>query len=469
MTRSLLLIAICAVFLTLSSHSLAQSPPDPRPVLGSAFVDNASYEFLRGLCDNAGGRLVGSKQNAMAMDILQRELTALGVESRREPFSFPGFVRGDDEVRMLAPIDRKLRAVALGYTEKTPAFEAGLVSVGQGAEEDYARLDVKGLIALANSEHVPDRPELLRYEVIDIAARHGARAVLFINDKSGGMTMVGVANFQGTPSPVPAYSLTFEEGKWLQRLVEHKEQVRMRITTESHCARLESANIVATFPGTRPDKIVIGAHFDSWDVSQGAIDNGIGSAILLDVARLLHRFAGTRLYTVECVWFNGEELGLIGAKRYVERHGGERIAAMINMDMTGSPTGFTAMGYDAVVPFLESFTARMNGFNLSSKIHNSPWTNSDHQAFMLAGIPTISPLGKLEPEQVKHYHDLGDTFDKVDRKQLSEAAGVVAVLALEMADNADLVWTRRSPAETVEFLKKHKLEERLRKQKEWPF
>jgi Iap family predicted aminopeptidase len=469
MMHTALMLALLLGLFAAATPVHAQARADWRPIIGSAFVDNASYGMLRRLCDEAGGRLVGSRQNEKAMDILTEELMKLGCSARREPFTFAGFIRGDDRLQVLTPVDRTLRAVALGYTNKTPAIEANLAYLGQGAEEDYAGVEAKGVVVLATSEQQPGRKELLRYEAIDIAAHHGARAILFINDKPGGQTLVGVANFQGNPAPIPAFSITFEEGKWLQRLLENGSTVPMRIVTNSRCSQLESANVVTTFPGTRPDKIVIGAHFDSWDVSQGAIDNGVGSAILFDVARLLRRFSATNAYTIECVWFNGEELGLIGAKRYVERHRGEKIAAMINMDMTGSPTGFTAMGYDPVVPFLQSLADSLNGFNLSSKIHNSPWTNSDHQSFMLAGIPTISPLGHLEADQVRHYHDFGDTFDKVDKKQLSEAAAVVAILALELANNPDIPWTRRTDPETIEFLKKHKLDERLRKQKEWPF
>ena len=468
-SMSVIFTGIGLIVVFLISTAGAQETEGWYPLIGSAFVDNASYDVLRRLCDEAGGRLVGSAQNEKAMDILSEELAKQGCAVHREPFTFPGFVRGTDEVRMLTPINRTLRAVALGYTDQTPALEAQLLYVGQGAEEDYKGIEAKDRVVLASSEKQPGRTELLRYEVIDIAATHGARAILFINDKSGGVTLVGVTNFQGNPSPIPAFSVTSEEGNWLRRLAENKRAVTMRVTTNSHCAPLNSANLVVTMPGKLHDKIVIGAHFDSWDVSQGAIDNGIGTAILFDVARLIHRFSPENLYTIECVWFNGEELGLIGAKKYVEVHRREPIAAMINMDMTGAPTGFSAMGNDIAVPFLKSLAERLNGFNLSTTIHNTPWTNSDHQAFIMAGIPTFTPLGHLEPDMTRYYHDFGDTFDKVDKKSLSETAAVVSILATEMANTTDVNWKRRSEQETIEFLKKHKLDERLKKQKEWIF
>ncbi|MBL0177218.1 MAG: Zn-dependent exopeptidase M28 [Ignavibacteria bacterium] len=189
------------------------------------------------------------------------------------------------------------------------------------------------------------------------------------------------------------------------------------------------------FPGASAQKIVVGAHFDGWDVGQGAVDNGIGSAILFDVARLLKRYSPANDLTVEGVWVNGEEVGLVGSKKYVEMHYKDSIVAMINMDTTGSPTSFSAGGTDALVPFLERIAKALNGFSISPSIGNSAGTNSDHQPFMLHGIPTIAVWGKLDPDMVSHYHDLGDSFDKVSKRYLSDAAAVASVLAREMANS----------------------------------
>jgi Iap family predicted aminopeptidase len=278
-----------------------------------------------------------------------------------------------------------------------------------------------------------------------------------------------MANFQNKPSPIPAFSLTYEEGAWLKRLCQAGKPPRMGITTRSSMRVVESANAVVTFPGRSARTLVLGAHFDGWDVGQGAVDNGIGSAILFEVARLLRRYSPDNALTVECVWFNGEEVGLVGSKKYVEMHGKDSIVAMINMDMTGSPTSFSAGGTDALVPFLETIARQLNGFNISPSIGNSAGTNSDHQPFMLHGIPTVAVWGKLDPDMVRYYHDLGDSFDKVSKRYLSDAAAVVSVLAREMANATSLTLRRRTPAETVEFLKKQGLEDRLRKQKEWIF
>jgi Zn-dependent M28 family amino/carboxypeptidase len=462
-------ISAAMLILILGGGAAAQSPALHQRMAGTAFLDNASHDMLRRLSDEAGGRWIGSPQNEQAMRILMEELRAQGLTPRRETFNVPGWVRGADEVRMTVPSDRVFRAVALGYTDRTPAFEAALAWVNRGFAEDFDSCDIDGRIALVTQEGVAGKESPLRSEVIRRAAAAGARAVLFVNEKKGGLVFCGMGNFQGDPAGVPAYSITWEEGQRLKRLLDRGVPVRMRITTGSHCTPVESANIVCTLPGRIDEKIVVGAHFDSWDVGQGSVDNGVGTAVLFDVARVLAALAPTNERTIEFVWFNGEEMGLWGSRKYVEMHRDDKITAMVNMDMTGSPRGFSAMGNDHFLPLLRELLAEFRGCEMSSGVINALWTNSDHQPFMLAGIPTITPLGHLDRETVATYHDFGDTFDLVNKRYLSETAGVVAILCYELANRVSIPYLRRTAAETMEYLRKGNLEERLKRQGEWLF
>ena len=362
MKSTLRFLVVALVFVHVAC---GQSTELRQRMAGSAFLDNASYDMLMRLSDEAGGRWIGSAQNELGMRILMEELRKHGLEPRLERFTVPGWVRGKDEVRMLEPSERVFRAVALGYVDRTPAFEAALAWGNRGYAGDFDSLRVNGAVALVTQEALSGREELLRAEAIANAAKAGARAILFINDKKGRMTLSGMSNFHGAPAAIPAYSLTWEEGQRLRRLLTRGVPVRMRISTESHCLPVESANVVCTLPGTRPEKIVVGAHFDSWDVGQGSIDNGLGTAILFDVARILRALAPSNERSIELVWFNGEEMGLWGARKYVQMHADEAIAAMINMDMTGSPRGFNAMGSDHLVPVLADLAAGLRGFDMS--------------------------------------------------------------------------------------------------------
>ncbi|MGD9489164.1 MAG: M28 family peptidase [Calditrichaceae bacterium] len=436
-------------------------------MIGSAYLDNQSYGVLERICDEAGGRPAGSEQNEKAISILKAELESIGFRVNLEKFQMPGWVRGNDVVQIKEPVNLKLQAAALGYVDRVPVFESRVVYAGYGSEETFRNLTVKNRIVLVSSEKPPLGKELMRSEIIELAGKYGAKAVLFINRKPGGLNLAGTGNFQGTPTAVPAYSLTFEEGKRLARLLEKNIPVTIRIDTRSFCKEIETSNLTVTIPGKVKDKIVVGAHLDSWDLSQGGIDNGLGTAILFDVARILKKYSPDNYYTIEFVWFNGEELGLWGAKNYAGIHHDDPVVAMINMDMTGTPTGFNAMGFDYLLPFLQSLKDKLNGFELKNGVISRPWTNSDHMPFLLKGIPVIGLQAHLDESMVKYYHSHGDSFDKVNKKYLSDAAAVVSILVKELANDSEIPLKRLTDTETANMLIKFDLYDRLERQGEW--
>jgi Iap family predicted aminopeptidase len=463
------MFAFCVVSLSslFPNAAYADDSSVRKALLGSAYTTHEGYRVLQRICDEAGGRLPGSPPDAQALRILGEELARNGVSSRQESFTMPGWVRGEDLIEILTPARKKLRAAALGYTDHHPPLEAAVAWGGFGRTEDLA--GVPGRFALVTSEAPREGDAPLRLEAIENAARAGAKGVLFINDKPGGLVLTGVGNFQGKPNPVPAYSITLEEGKWLRRLLEAGREVRLRVATASRCTLVQTANLVATLPGRRKATIVVGAHVDSWDISQGAVDNGIGSAILFEAARLLSMHSPINQYSIEFVWFNGEELGLWGSKAYLQRHKKDSIAAMINLDMTGRPTGINVMGFDELTPLCRELMDSLKGFDWSGGVISTPWTNSDHEPFLLEGIPSLTMMGSLEKESVFHYHDFGDTFDKVDHSALVDASAGIAALVHLLANNTRVPYRIKSVPERIETFKGSGMEKRLRRQGEWPY
>lgn len=465
--KSGLLIAL--IVLAFSSDSLSEKNDIWYDIIGSAYLDNTSYKVLERICDEAGGRHAGTNKNEKAMSILIEELQKIGLQPKVERFGFNGWVRGNDVVEMIEPTDRDLRAVALAFVDSAPPFAAEVIYMEHGFPEDFEQRDAKGKIALVNESHPSGKEKLLRYEIIEIAADHGTKAVLFINDKEGGIVQDGVSNFQQQPALVPAFSITKEDGMRMVRLLDRDISVKIRIDPNSYCRKSETGNIVVSFPGKSDKKIVVGGHFDSWDLGTGGVDNGHGTAILFDIARLLNTYSPQNEYSIDLVWFNGEELGLLGSKNYVKVHGKEDILAMINMDMTGSPTGFNAMGYDEFVPFFEGLADDLDGFNMSNGVTSRPWTNSDHMYFMFDGIPSFTLHAHLDKPMYWYYHDYSDTFDKVNIRYLSDAAAIISILTYELANGIDLPYRRYSDRETMQMLIDNNLDDRLKRQKEWIF
>jgi Iap family predicted aminopeptidase len=463
--KRLLILPFIIFHLFSSGISFAQKE-EWKDILTFSFFGNRGYEILEKICDEAGGRLAGTIANSKALQILVEEGRKDSLPIKLEFFSFPGWRRSEDTVSLKFPYSKTFRTVGLGYNDKSGTIEAPVIFANYGYEEDYENLDANGKIVLVTQERPKNREELLRYEAIEIASQKGAKAILFMNDRQGGLVLAGVGNFQGHPNPIPAFSITYEDGQMLKRLISKGITPIISVKSNSFCKPDTSYNAILTIDGKLKKKIVVGAHFDSWDISQGAVDNGVGIATLYEIARNLTRFTNYN-YTIEIVWFNGEELGLWGSKKYVEKHKDE-VALMINLDMPGDPTGFNTMGFTFLDTFAINLVRLLEGYNLRDGVVSKPWTNSDHMYFMFEGIPTITPLGWMDESMYHHYHDFGDTFDKVNKRYISNSAAIISLLVYELA-TSNFEFQQLKREEVKELLKRNGLEKRLRKQKEWKF
>jgi len=420
-----------------------------------SFEDAAgeAHAMLARLCDDHGGRLTGSKANNNALDQLAAELRALGLEPRIDSFSMPGWQRGNDRVDLLEPIARPLRVAALAYTQPHEAFEAGVIKIGKGTPEEYTD-SVHGKIGLLD----PSTPLQTRV-YIRTAAEKGLRGILFINREGGGQLLARTGSFIGEPLPLPVYSIAQEEGRWIERLLDRGRPVRVRMETRSHCLEVKTANLSVTIPGRSPERIIVGAHFDSWDLGQGALDNGLGIAQLFAIA---HALRGRDLArTVEIVWFNGEEQGLWGSRHAAAALGDTPVVAMINLDMVGVPIAVNALGDASLLTALERWNAGLGDRKLPQGVENINWFGSDHMPYQLAGVRAISFNAPIPRESVRFYHDFGDTIDKLPQQIVVDSTTVIGDLVLALAADAELEAFRRDPGDTQRMFKDLKLGGRL--------
>jgi hypothetical protein len=455
----------CGAFALCAAPLSAQPAPAPLPVVTALLADTSGYDLLGRLCDDFGGRLTGSPASEAAMNALVGELRTLGLKPELQKFTMPGWVRGDDEVTMVAPLPapRRLRVAALSYTQPHAPFEAEIVDIGQGRDEDFAKIDARGKIGLlAANTSVPRG----LYE--KAAVERGMRGVLFINREGGGQLLARTGAFSGEPLKIPVYSLAQEEGKWIGRLLARGQSVRLRMHTRSHCQTVETTNLIVRFPGRTAEKIVLGAHFDSWDLGQGAMDNGIGLAQLFALAKYLAAHPADRLRPIELIWYNGEEQGLWGSRHAAAVARKEPIAAMVNLDMVGYPLSVNACGDEALVPLLTRFAATMPVERLREGVKNVAWLASDHTPYQLDGVNVITFGAHIDREVNRYYHDVADTFDKSDPKMIAESAATIGALALFLADAPDLTAARRSPAAVADLVKIHGLAPRLTAMGLWP-
>lgn len=421
------------------------------------------HDFLTRLCDDFGGRMTGSAGNVGAMQRLAAELSALGYTPEQQNFSMPGWERGDDRVEVVAPLARRLRVASLSYTQPHAAFEAAAVDLGDARAADLDKLETRGRIGV-----LAPSTALQTSEIVAMAVARGLRAVLFIDREGGGQLLARTGSFTGAPLPLPIYSVTQEEGRWLQRLLARGTAVRVRLETKSRCVDTKTANLRVVIPGRVTSRVIVGAHFDSWDLGQGAMDNGIGIAQLYALALAL-RDAKPH-HTVELIWFNGEEQGLFGSRHAALQLGNTPIAAMINLDMVGVPIGVNALGDDSLVPALERWhAARGETKRLPKGVENINWLASDHTPYQLAGVRTITFNAPIPRESVRHYHDMADTIDKVSPQLIDDSAAIIVELVRTLANDGALKAERRAPEETEKLFTRFGLEKRMKAMGLWPF
>ncbi|MEO6874377.1 MAG: M28 family peptidase, partial [Opitutaceae bacterium] len=433
-------------------------------MVAAALSDNSGTEFLTHLCDDFGARMTGSENNNKALERTVGELKKLGVRVRLEKFTMPGWVRGDDEAVMTAPVKRKLRVASLSYTQPHRKFEAEVVDILAGREEDFAGLITKGKIGL-----LAPNAALSSRQIQAAAIAHGLRAVLFTDRVGGGQLLARTGSFNGEPLTIPIYGITQEEGLWMARLLKRGEKVSVSLQTRSYCQPIDTANIVVTFPGRTADLIVAGAHFDSWDLGQGATDNGLGTAQLYSLAKLLQKYSPQNLRTIELVWFNGEEEGLFGSRYHAPRLKDRPVTAMLNLDMVGFPLVVNSLGYDELLPALQRFDDSLGARKLKEGVGNINWFGSDHTSFQLEGIPSLTLGGRIEPDVVRYYHDFGDTVEKVDPRMIPETSATIAALIYRLANDPELRTVRYTPTETALLFRKFDLEKRMKGLGLWPF
>jgi Iap family predicted aminopeptidase len=298
-------------------------------------------------------------------------------------------------------------------------------------------------------------------EIVPAAVARQLRGILFVNREGGGQLLARTGSFSGEPLPLPVYSLAQEEGQWIKRLLARGSSVRVRVETNSRCRSIQTANLVVRIPGREPSRLIVGAHFDSWDLGQGAMDNGLGVAQLYALALSL-RGTSPR-HTIELVWFNGEEQGLWGSRHAAAHLGDAPVVAMINLDMVGVPIGVNALGDDSLVPALKRWqAARPEAQRLAKGVENINWVASDHTPFQLAGVRTITFNAPIPRESVRYYHDFADTIDKVIPNLVDDSAAVITDLVRTLADDETLTAFRRTPEETEMLFTRFGLERRMR-------
>ncbi len=470
----------------------AQQNPDWSPIFKSINTEvqqnSKAYSTLKYATETIGHRLTGSANGKKAEEYAFNLLKSYGyTDVKYEPFEVESWSRGPLALTVGGSTAslKPMKSVALAHSPVKVDLTGELVDMGNGLEVDYqAKPDaVKGKIALVYLGILPGTTgrSLHRSEKTAIATKYGAAGIIVINTVDGGVLLTGTASVTGKLIPIPALCIGKEDGmKLKEQLKTGKLFTGIKMTNFS--GMIKSRNVIATIKGTTfpAEKIVVGGHLDSWDLATGAIDNGIGSFSVLDMARTFKKLKLAPKRSIEFVMFMGEEEGLLGSKAYVndavKDKSVENIRYMLNYDMTGDARSFSSSTEDSRELFtsIGKTVAEIDTNFKNTFAGGGASLHSDHQPFMLYGIPTAGARGGGRGAGGGGngpggcYHADCDVFSLVNSEQgLKNVVKFSSMLIYGIADAPVLKAKKMTDEETKQYLLKNNLKEPLQLEGEW--
>ena len=412
-------------------------------IISKALSDSTAYNRLSYLCDTFGPRLSGSKNLENAINWILKEMKKDGlVHVQGERVKVPAWIRGEESITLLKPFKKDLTMLGLGGSIATP--KAGIVAEVM-VVDDFKELDarskkVKGKIILFN---VPfetyGQTVNYRYAGASVAAKHGAVASLIrsIGPWSMNTPHTGVMKYEKNIKKIPHAALTMEDAMMLGRLHDRGEKIILKLEMEAKMAADRwSRNVIGQINGTTyPDEIiVVGGHIDSWDVGQGAHDDGGGCIAAWEAVRLIKELGLKPKRTIRCVMWTNEENGGKGNQAYRDMHMDELKNHVLAIESDGgvfAPEGFGFTGSDKAREIITDIHQLMKP--IQAHTLSKGGRAADVSPLNDEGVPVMSL--KVDGSKYFWYHHTNaDTFDKVDFYEFNRCVAAMAIMSFIVAD-----------------------------------
>jgi carboxypeptidase Q len=462
--------------------------PETIRALGLGALAQAALESTRVsafgdvLLDEIGARISALPSGQAAQDQAEAWFREFGLENvRQESFDLLAWDRVEAELEILeapSPLEGPFPILSLGHVG-SHEVEAELLDAGFGTAEEIESLGeaVRGRIVVVDVSAPPGHGRgVHRTEKVTLATRAGAVGFLQVNNREGELVPIGVATMGDVATEIPAAATDLATGDRLRDALT-EGPVRARLRVENWMERSTAANVLADLPGETDEVIVVGAHLDSWDLATGAVDNGSGSMAVLDLARALaqhvERTGERPRRTLRFALWMGEELGLYGSRAYVDARLAdgrlERHVATLNLDVVGAPVGLGAMGRPEGHAFLDGVRGALveAGFELEAEHATGGGIYSDHQPFLMEGIPVVSLRSRQRPEAAGVSHTTADVREVLDEEGIAASAAISAALLWALASVEPFPYARWDHARTGERLEALGVRDPLERAGEW--
>ncbi len=445
--RKLLLLA---AFLPLVSIAQKTDSIFIRKIANDILINGKAYEQLRYLTKQIGGRLAGSPQMTMAENWGVKTLKELGADNAYlQECIVPHWVRGGEDKATVISVNGKkqkkqLDVLALGNSlgSGKKGITAEVIAVASYTELEQRKEEVKDKIVFYNYPFNPTyfRPGqaygeagIYRRSGPSRAAKYGAVGVIVrsLTEATDNNPHTGATLYNDSFPKIPAVAVGLEDAAYLWKTCKDNKNVKVTLTTHGHfLPDAVGHNVIAELKGLEPNQfITVGGHLDSWDVNEGAHDDGTGIVQTMEVLRVLKALNYKPKKTIRFVLFANEENGLRGGEKYAEQAKANKEKHVFALESDNG--GFTPRGF--------SFTINNAGLQKIQQWQELLQPYGVYELIQGGGGADIGPLNRnfntpvaeLLPDNQRYFdvhHARSDLFEQVNKRELLLGAINMAAL-----------------------------------------
>ncbi|XP_071097639.1 carboxypeptidase Q-like [Haliotis cracherodii] len=412
-----------------------------RSVYGKS--QNQSYERLATFVDKYGSRLVGSQNLENSIDYMLNVLKGDGLENvHGEEVTVPHWVRGNESATMLQPRVHPMAILGLGSSIATPpeGITAEVLVVKTFDELRKKAGLAKGKIVVYNQDWVEYGITVAYRENGAVeAAKVGGLASLIRSVASFSIYSphTGIQEYNDNVTKIPTACITVEDAEMMYRMSQRGEKIVVNLKMEAkNLPPVKSRNTVAEIKGsTYPEQVVlVSGHLDSWDVGQGAMDDGGGAFISWQALSLIRQLGLRPKRTMRMVMWTAEEPGHVGAIQYWQRHKSNVSNYDLVMESDGgtfTPTGLGFTGNKAATVIMQGVLNLLKSINASTM--TTPADGGDVANFITAGVPGAN-LNNMNDKYFYFHHSNADTMTVQDPHAMDLCSALWAVVSYVVAD-----------------------------------
>ena len=436
------------IFISLNVYSQENDSIVIRNVYSEALTSFDSYYMLRDLCKNIGGRLTGSKNANDAVTFIESRLKEMKLDNvYLQEMKVRNWERGEKEVGYANTNKGRVNfnVCALGISVGTgdKGIEAKIVEVKSWDElRNLGKENVQGKIVFFSraadqrgyttgygygssvDQRVRGAIEGARYGAVGVIVR--SATVSYDN-----FPHTGVMRYNDSLTKIPAIAISTKDSDVLSSLLKENKDMTFYFRTTCHQDEdTESFNVIGELKGSeKPEEIiVVGGHVDSWDLGEGAHDDGTGIVQSIEVLRIFQTLGIKPRHTIRFVGFMDEEIDQKGGRKYAEIVKAKNEIHLAAIETDGG--GFTPHGFSFDVS-----EEKLQQYKDLQKYFAPYWMHlfvkgggGVDVSFLKETRTTLIGLITDSQRYFDYHHSANDVFENVNRRELQLGSASIAAL-----------------------------------------